>query len=146
MKRALVERERPAVIRIALPYLYRLATELEPLASLPMTEVKFSDVGTRLFAARNVLRELHGPQSLYGPYLRSSRPYAEALVRAISRHTDAADDIHAPIESYGLHDAAQAFETYKVTLLAELGALAAYFVTQKGSHDTFSLLDFGETA
>jgi hypothetical protein len=56
----------------------------------------------------------------------------------------AQSDPATEIQPFQLAQIKQSFDTYKIALLAELGALDSYFVTQKGSHETLSLLSFGE--
>jgi hypothetical protein len=48
------------------------------------------------------------------------------------------------ISHYEIFLLKQAFDQYKTVLLADLGILHAYFVSQKGGYDTWSLLMFGE--
>jgi hypothetical protein len=96
-----------------------------------------------LFIAEQTLMEMH-QGTLYAPYLRSSTPFAADLLNKIQKITND-DDFERTIDGMNLWSIKRSFEEYKTALLAELGSLNSYFITQKGSHDTFSLLMHGET-
>jgi hypothetical protein len=131
------------MLRISLPYIYKLSNQLEPLGSLPMDETPYREIWGNLFVAEQAVMEMH-QGSLYGPYLRSSGPFAVDLLNKIRKITSR-DDFEGTVAGIDLWSVKRSFEEYKTTLLAELGSLNSYFITQKGSHDTFSLLMHGET-
>jgi len=133
------------VIRISLSYLCRLATQLEPLANLPTTPVTLAEVLSPLMSAQQALIDAHGAGSLYAPYLRSSTPFASVLLESIRSLIDIDNlNLSKDIPIFGCSNVKYQFDQYKIALLAELGSLNAYFVTKKGSHDTYTLLSSGE--
>jgi hypothetical protein len=131
------------MIRISLPYIYKLATQLEPLATLPMHDTPYKEVWGWLFTSEQALREMHHG-TLYAPYLRSSAPFAFDLLEKIQKLTSS-DNLDRVVQGIDLWSISRSFEEYKTALLAELGSLNSYFITQKGSHDTYSLLMYGES-
>lgn len=48
------------------------------------------------------------------------------------------------MQSYEVVPIKQAYSQYRVALLAEIGALQSYFVTQKRGYDTLTLINWGE--
>lgn len=131
------------MIRISLPYIFRLAIQLEPLGNLPMEDTPYRDLWGIFFISEQALAEMHY-STLYAPSLRSSLPFASDLIGKIREQTN--NDVHErTVEGYQLWAIKRAFEEYKTALLAELGSLNSYFVTQKGSHDSYALLMFGES-
>ena len=133
------------MIRISLSYLCRLATQLEPLANLPTTPVTLAEVLSPLMSAQQALIDAHGAGSLYAPYLRSSTPFASVLLESIRSLIDIDNlNLSKDIPIFGCSNVKYQFDQYKIALLAELGSLNAYFVTKKGSHDTYTLLSSGE--
>ena len=133
------------MIRISLSYLCRLATQLEPLANLPTTPVTLPEVLSPLMSAQQALIDAHGAGSLYAPYLRSSTPFASVLLESIRSLIDIDNlNLSKDIPIFGCSNVKYQFDQYKIALLAELGSLNAYFVTKKGSHDTYTLLSSGE--
>jgi hypothetical protein len=128
---------RAATIRIHLPYVYTLAEAFEPLSKL-RPNVSFLDVFVSLWSAQGQLEALMG-QSVFANSLRSCRPFAETLHALLQKETSntkrrrLGPNVVIPIFN--------AFTQFKTALLAEVGTLPAYFVSQKGSHDTLTLLD-----
>jgi hypothetical protein len=131
------------MIRISLPFIFRLANELEPLASLPEQQTTYGDIWVRLNVAENAVNSLV-EGSLYSPYLRTSYLSAQELLNALRFQTSKPFDMSRSIEPYETWAIRNSYAQYKIALLAELGALSSYFVTQKGGFDTVSLLAFGE--
>jgi hypothetical protein len=130
------------VLRISLPYIYTLALELEPLAkSREWVGKKLSDVLVDLWGAHSATSTLLN-NSVFAPTLRSCRESGTNLIAAIDRLNN--EDWNIAIEFKHIYSVAAAFDQFKVALLAELGVLPSYFVTQKEGYDTLTLLDWGE--
>ena len=132
-----------AVIRISLPYIFELANSLELLSRLPDEDVPFQDIFFDLFQAENTLRSLI-QSSLFSPYLRVSFQLAQTMMGAIQRETGPDKTYTRTIARYELWVIKNSYAQYRTALLAELGSLNSYFVTQKGGYDTVTLLMFGE--
>ena len=131
------------MVPISLPYLFQLASELEPLELLPTSEtVPFNQVFGRLYVARSALALLLNT-SVFSTYLRSSNALGRELYDALSQITTNDGLLDRDVHGITLWAIKSAYEKYKVALLAELGVFPSYFVTQKGSHDTLSLLTQG---
>lgn len=130
------------MLRISLPYIFNLATQLEPLASLPERETPYRDVFLPLFVTEGALNGLV-QAGLYAAYLRSSQPLGQDFLNAI-RNKTSKNDFDLMITEYDLWQIRNGYSQYKIVLLAELGSLDAYFVTQKGPFDSTVLLAYGE--
>jgi hypothetical protein len=135
------------VIRISLPYVFQLAQELEPLDRLPppTRDVPYNEIYLPLimadFTLENLLRS-----SVFSGYLRSSLSLGSTLQASIRAVTyGPTDDMGRLVTTFQIHQIRSGYEQYKIALLAELGVFPSYFVTQKGSFDTLSLLDHGHT-
>jgi hypothetical protein len=132
-------RSRP-VIRISLPFVYRLATELEPIPTLQSGEKIFERLYV-LFSAKIILETLLNA-SVYSLSLRSCRESANTLLTAINGYIESTDPDRT-FQQYEIAVLRVQFEQFKTALLAEVGIWPAYFVTQKESFDTLILLDAG---
>lgn len=130
----------PSVIRITLSYLFRVSAALEPIISLkvgdsyPLTFMKIFEAHTEIDAFLN--------NSVFAATLRSCRNSDNLLINGLiaimqNKKFDRELDFH---EIYPVTTQAPQFKT---ELLAELGVLPAYFVSQKESFDTITLLDDG---
>jgi hypothetical protein len=95
-----------------------------------------------MLIAQGAIEALHG-QTVYSPYLRSSFSLGHYLVAALKSVTDT-KDLTRTIDAAELWHIKRSYSQYKTALLAELGILNSYFVTQKGGFDTISLLTWGE--
>lgn len=130
------------MLRISLPYIYSLAAQLEPLNSLnDSVGKKLSQVVFTIYAAQAALAGLLHT-SVFAPTLRSSVQLGNQLLTALEGQTGKSNWD----ETFDLADAlpiTSGFTQYKVALLAELGVLPSYFVTQKEGFDTLTLLDNG---
>lgn len=128
------------MIRILLPYVYNLAEVLEPLSTL-QPNIRYGDIFYRLWMAQQQIEGLfHG--SVFSSSLRSSVDSAEALLKAIKQQTNHENtSIDRTLEPWDVAPITFAFTQFKTALLAEFGTFPAYFVSQKGSHDTLTLLD-----
>jgi hypothetical protein len=130
------------VIRIRLPYLFRLAQELEPLGRLPFgRSAPYNEIFLSLATAEHELMGLVA-SSVFSSHLRSSLELAGELLRRIRAITQEAGDFEREIDEFRIYQVRTAYDEYKIALLAELGVFPSYFVTQKGAFDTLSLLDY----
>jgi hypothetical protein len=120
-----------------------MAGKLDPLAGLPIDDCSFRSICGTLYIAEYALKELNH-STVYAPYLRSSSPFARDLLGHIQQQTNH-EDLDRTVQSHELWFIKSSFDEYKTALLAELGSLNSYFITQKGSHDTYSLLMYGES-
>lgn len=128
------------MIRISLPYLATVFSSLEVVDRIDGKDAVV-DTWLILFDAQQQIEALFN-QSVYSAGLRSSRQFADAFVGAINKHTSVDD----PAQELGAHRAWEIKhyrDQLKTALLAELGAMPAYFVTQKEGYDTITLLEFG---
>lgn len=133
------------MVRISLSYLYQLAENLDPLSRLPdQAEVKLKDIFFQIITADHAINSLI-VNSVFSASVRSSRQSAQDLLDALRFYPTDGFDIESIVDSYKIFHIKNAYEQYKVALLAELGVTPAFFVAQKGSHDTLSLLDNAET-
>jgi hypothetical protein len=69
---------------ISLPYLFVAASLLDRLQDLPSTDTKIEDAASVLIDALRQVVELHAPQSVYAPQLRSAYTSGDYLVQAIT--------------------------------------------------------------
>jgi hypothetical protein len=129
------------MIRIALPYIWTLNKQVEPLDDLPVVDTPYSDVFLPLIVASNAITTLH--QSIWGPYLRVSYNSGDQLVTALNVET-ADPKFDRVVAGFTLTAIKNLYVQYRTALLAELGAFDAYFVTRKGGFDTLTLLQTGE--
>jgi hypothetical protein len=132
---------------ISLAYVYQLAMNLEPIAGLPQTETRFSDIFVVVYQADAALTALM-QQSIFSPSLRTSWGHCDALLTELRRIAQSKPDdggFERKVQPYELFMLKQAYSECRIALLAELGALQSYFVTQKGGFDTLSLLRSGES-
>lgn len=77
--------------------------------------------------------------SVFSPTLRSTRLHAEHLLELLTNHTEG--DFDGTVQPVQILSIKHAYTHFKTAFLAELGTFPAYFVNQKGSHDTLTLLD-----
>jgi hypothetical protein len=126
------------MIRISLPYVFSLAETLEPLAVLKPKDT-LNDVIFILWSAQTTL-ELLLSNSVFSANLKSSRQLAVNLIEILKRESDATKDWDKELGATTIY-IAQAYAHFKTALAAEIGTFPAYFVSQKGSFDTLTLLD-----
>ena len=130
------------MIRISLPYIYGLSEALDPVLKLRPGS-KLSDVFYELYNAQNAVETLMR-SSVFALTLKSSRTSATALIEALKAVIGDPDrTFDREIETYKTYSITSAASQFKIALMAELGVLPAYFVTQKEGFDTLSLLDDG---
>lgn len=133
------------MLRISLSYIIEVMATLERINSIPLGPAKISEIASPLMQANAAIHSLHGEgYSLYAPYLRVSWHSAQKLLSHIMPILEKSGAGNEEIEAFDLILLKQQFNHYKIALLAELDSLNAYFVTQKGSHDTLTLLAAGE--
>jgi hypothetical protein len=109
---------RSPMIRISLPYIYNLATQIEPLETLPAQQpTRYGDVFVRLAVAEGALAQLTA--SLYAPYLRSSYALSQQLLAAIRGQTSQSADMDRQLGPYELWSIQNTYAQYKTALLAK---------------------------
>lgn len=127
------------MIRITLQYVWSLAESLDDLARLDHTKSKPKvEVAVDIFDAKNALQMMLA-NSVFAPTLRSCTQLGRDLISLLETHTTG--DLKGDLEPYQIWGIKNAYSQFKIAFLAELGTLPTYFVTQKGSHDTLTLLD-----
>lgn len=133
------------MIRISLPFIFDICESIEPLSRLPDGPVRYGEVFLPLVVAQGALQTLS--TSLYAPYLRTSYALLHSLLNAINAQTSQAgpNSMDRQLNPYDLYTIKNAYGQYRTALLAELGTFNAYFVTQKGGFDMYSLLTVGES-
>jgi hypothetical protein len=136
-----IPRERGPVIRISLPYVYKLATDIEPLLAIKTGEHINNHYFTLLSAEYAIDSLLTG--SVFSPTLRSCRESAQGLLASIRNLTTDNNPSRA-MNQFEIIGLTSQFEQFKIALLAEIGILPSYFVTQKGGFDTITLLELGQ--
>ena len=131
------------MIRISLSYIYNLATRIEPLGALTVQETPYRIIQLPALTAQNAIQELY-TNTFYAPHLRVSYGWSQDLFNRL--HSITSDpDLERMITHLEMLALKTSFEQYKVTLLSELAIIHAYFVSQKGAYDSWSLLINGET-
>jgi len=130
------------MIRITLQYLWGLSEQLEPLGKLdPSLETTMStmDLMIVIWEPQSALETLISG-SVFASTLRSSKPHALHLRKLMNEQTSKTE-LEDKISNYVIWQLKQAYDQFKIAFLAELATFPAYFVSQKGSHDTLTLLD-----
>jgi hypothetical protein len=126
------------MIRISLPYIVSVSESLEPIAALTPKQI-VNNVVFQLFSAQATLEGLLNG-SVFSPNLRSSRKLAAELSEAIKNEVDINKDWAREIGAIAIY-LTQTYAQFKTAFIAEIGTFPAYFVNQKGSFDTLTLLD-----
>jgi hypothetical protein len=130
------------MIRISLPYMFELSEQLEELNRLPTQEVVYNEISFQMLMAQWNLETF--TNSIYRPYLRTSYQLSQQLLTNIRTQTGNPDR-ERKVQPYELYGIKNTYQQYKTALLAELGAFNAYFVTQHGGFDMYTLLQSGES-
>lgn len=130
-----------SMIRISLPYMFNLSTELEQLENLPDADTPYRHVFLAFIRANAALTELQN--NLYTPYLRASWQLRESLATAL-REQLGKQEFDRTLAGWELLQIKNSYNQCKIALLAELGTFNSYFITQKGGYDMYSLLGGGE--
>jgi hypothetical protein len=126
------------MIRISLPYVFNLFETLEPLSKLNPKSTLGDEVFTLWGAQATLETLLIG--SVFSANLRSSRKLASDLVELLKRESSTEKDWAKEL-GYAAAYVGQLYGQFKTALTAEIGTFPAYFVSQKGSFDTLTLLD-----
>jgi hypothetical protein len=126
------------MIRISLPYIFGLCEELDPLSNLKPQD----KLGDHVFAMWSAQSALDGllTGSVFSANLRSSRQLAVSLLEMLKRESDIGLDWEKEL-AHVAPLITQAYTRFKTALTAEIGTFPSYFVTQKGSYDSLTLLD-----
>ena len=130
------------VVKISLPYIYKLATDLEPISRIKAGD-KLNDVFFTLITGQYAINTLLNG-SVFAPALRNSRQSADALLGEIKHLTEGGDNLNRELNQFEIFGITNHFEQFKIALLAEFGVFPSYFVTQKGGFDTLTLLEWGQ--
>ncbi len=131
------------MIRISLPWIFELSEQLQPLSRLPDQPTVYNEVWLPLITAEGALQTL-SIGSIFTPYLLTSWALSQQLLANIRTQTQQTDT-NRQLTQFELWSIKNTYGQYRTALLAELGALNAYFVTQKGGFDMYTLLISGET-
>jgi hypothetical protein len=126
------------MIRISLPYVVSISENLEPLTALKPKDI-VNDVVFVLWNAQATLEALLGG-SVFSHNPRSSRKLAADLSELLKREADVNSDWARELGHIAIY-IGQAYGQFKTAFIAEIGTFPAYFVNQKGSFDTLTLLD-----
>ncbi|MGJ5036612.1 hypothetical protein ACQR13_21100 [Bradyrhizobium sp. HKCCYLRH3059] len=126
------------MIRISLPYVFNLCAQLEPIESLTPQQTR-NDVVFEVWSAQIAVEQLIS-SSVFSANLRSCRQLAEALANSLKLIVSAEKDWSEQL-GYSAAALKTQYQQFKIALMAEIGTFPAYFVSQKGSFDTLSLLD-----
>jgi hypothetical protein len=130
------------MIRVSLSYIFELGTRIDPLGSLPDKDTPWQDIWLTVYQAQTALEELYG-QTPYAPHLLSSAGLANELSNLIRTEVSNSDQTRT-LHRFTLWSVRDLYSKFKIVLLADLGVLHSYFVSQKGGFDTISLLAYGE--
>lgn len=126
------------MIRISLPYVFGLCESLEPLARLNPKATLNDEIFT-IWGAQATLEVLL-TGSVFSPNLRSSRRLASDLLEALKHEGDTEKNWAKELGYVAAH-IGRLYAQFKTAFTAEIGTFPAYFVSQKGSFDTLSLLE-----
>jgi hypothetical protein len=131
------------VIKISLPYIYSLAEALEPLNRLQhdtSMQVAWSALWNAKFNIQSLIQN-----SVFASTLRSCQKSAHDLMSFIDTKITNTSDINAnTLDVLFILTLNNLVTNFKTAMLAEMGVLPSYFVSQKESFDTNVLLDEGE--
>ncbi|MEC5325222.1 hypothetical protein [Aurantimonas sp. A3-2-R12] len=130
------------MIRISLTYIYNLATRIEPLGALAVQQMPYRSIQLPALMAQNAIQELY-TNTFYAPHLRVSFASSQELFNRLQAMTGNPDQ-ERTISHFEMFELKTSFDQYKITLLSELAVIHAYFVSQMGAYDSWSLLINGE--
>lgn len=131
------------MLGISLPYLVHLANVLDQLGTLPDEDTPRGDHWLTLYQAHGQIEALTR-QSFYAPYLRSSFAMSQELLTMLDSEIKADLGTSPTIGKWTYWRIKDKWKNYRIALLADLGALEAYFIVQQGGYDTRTLTQFGE--
>jgi len=92
-----------------------------------------------MWAAHSTLEQLL-VSSVFSSNLRSSRQLGATLAEKLKKESAAEADWNAEL-SYAANIIVQQYGQFKTAFIAEIGTFPSYFMNQKGSFDTLTLLD-----
>jgi hypothetical protein len=119
---------------------YKLALELEPLSAIkPDTSVS-ANLYVIFNARVNIDTLING--SVFSPSLRSSRESANQMLHVLDNLLNDTN-YERQLKLLDTVTISRQYGEFKTALMAELGILPSYFVTQKGGFDTLTLLEGG---
>ena len=127
------------MIRISLPWLIEAFLAIDNLDKIQVGQ-KLSEFRYALFKAQQQLDHVY-MNSVYGAALRSSRDHAQKMRNSIDDILGKDDEyVFSELQIWTLNTSREQFKT---VFMAEVSIFPAYFVTQKGAHDTLILIDDG---
>jgi hypothetical protein len=127
------------MLRLSLPWLYELSSELQSLTELPTTGTTVLDLFMRTYTLKTRIESLLN-ESVYSNSLRVCRASGLKVINAIDEINSAADFTEV-VEPYKIARLSSDLQTFQVTFKAELEVVNAYFVTNKRGYDTYSLIE-----
>lgn len=128
------------MIRISLPYIYNLAGSLNPLANVAALD-RNNALYAFIQADANLKALLN--ESVFTSTLRMCVETGQSLSTKLSELVEKGFKGEEQYTVWELQAVAMQFQQFKTELLAELGVLPSYFVTQKAGFDTETLLATG---
>ena len=129
------------VIKIYLPYVYKIAEQLEPLSRIQAGTTIASNLYV-FISAHIIINELLN-NSVFASSLRSCRQAGGLLSETINGYIQTLDK-DAELQQHDPIMINQLSSEFKTALLAEISVFPSYFVTQKGAFDTLTLLEWGQ--
>ena len=127
------------MLRISLPWLIEALSAIDNPDKIRDGQ-KLLDLRYDLFNAQRQLDNVY-MSSIYGSALRSSRDQAQKMRNTIDEILGRDDEyVFSDLQLWTLKHAKEQFKT---VFMAEISVFPAYFVTQKGTHDTLLLIDEG---
>lgn len=133
-------RRRP-VIKISIPWMLDIVATIDGLMQLT-PESKYGEAFPITLRASGALETLFG-QSVYAPYLRSSREKGNALYAEVERLIE--DDKHdwdAPIKAASFRIRTLA-EQFRLVFVSEISTLPVFIVQPKDNYDVTLLIERG---
>ena len=119
------------MIRMSLPFIFQLADDLEPVGRLPEQQTTYGEVWVSLFTAETTISSLV-TSSLYAPYLRTSYAAAQEFLKALRVQTSKVPfEAERVLQPWELWTIKNAYNNYRIALLAELGAAGVLFCHPK---------------
>jgi hypothetical protein len=104
---------------------------------------KLVNVVAQLFNARNQLEGAY-TQSIYWPFLRTSRPHADKFAAALDSVLEAEPfDLEKELSQYDVWNIKNERDQFRIVFLADISMLPAYLVTPKENYDIAYLISNG---
>ena len=132
------------MLRISLPWILEVMASIDQLAG-----VANMNRGEAKFLCRSAVSGVQTifEQSIYAPYLKSSREKATTLIEILKpMSTDYDDDKlkELPFTAYEASSVRYHREQFRSVFFAELSGLPSFLVTGKGGYDINTLIDEGQ--